>query len=214
MKKTIILLAISFVILSMSPILCQAQEQKPIQFGVKGGINLSDLYTSDASRSDMLAGVTLGVFDKLPLTNMIALQPEFYVTTKGASITYNSLLLDGTAKFNLTYLEVPLLCEVQVTHYIHVEFGPYLAYLIDGKVKNVANINLFNYEQNMNVNDYNRFDAGVALGAGVDVGTITMGARYNLGMTKVGKTRTFLGTNYTIPNANNGVINFYLAVAL
>jgi len=193
---------------------CTAQEPKQVQFGIKGGLNLSNLYTSDASSSDMMAGFNLGVYNKLPLTDFIAIQPEFYITTKGASVTYNSLLLDGTARFNLTYLEVPLLCEVNLTHFIHVEFGPYLAYLIDGKVKNVANINLFNYEENINVNDYNRFDAGVAFGAGLEVGTITMGARYNLGMTKVGKTKSFLGTDYTVPNANNGVVNFYMAVAL
>jgi hypothetical protein len=214
MKRLSILISISFMLISISYSTCQAQEIPPVQFGIKGGLNLSNLYTSDASRSDMLVGFNLGVFDKLPLNNSIAIQPEFYITTKGASVTYNNLLLDGTAKFNLTYLEVPLLCVVKVTRLLNVQFGPYLAYLIDGKVKNVANISLFNYEQNINVNDYNRFDAGVAFGAGLDVGGITMGARYNLGMTKVGKTETFLGSSYTVPNANNGVINFYLAVAL
>jgi len=135
------------------------------------------------------------------------------VTTKGASVTYNNLFVDGTAKFNLTYVEVPLLCVVNVTKLLNIQFGPYVAYLVDGKVKNVANVNLFNFEDNINVNDYNRIDAGVLLGAGLEVGAITMGARYNLGMTKVGKTKTFLGTEYTVPNANNAVINFNLAVA-
>jgi hypothetical protein len=200
-------------LISMTYLTSQAQELKTMQFGVKGGLNLSNLYTSDASSSDMIAGFNIGVFDKLPVTSFLAIQPEFYITTKGASVTYNNLFVDGTAKFNLTYLEVPLLCVVNVTKLLDLQFGPYVAYLIDGKVKNVANVSLFNFEQNINVNNYNRIDAGLVLGAGLDVGSITMGARYNLGMTKVGKTQSFLGTEYTIPNANNAVINFYISAA-
>jgi len=213
MKKQIILFSVSLLFISMTYMTCRAQEQKSMQFGVKGGLNLSNLNSSDASSSDMIVGFNVGVFDKLPVTNFIAIQPEFYIATKGASVTYNNLFVNGTAKFNLTYLEVPLLCVVNVTKLLNFQFGPYVAYLIDGKVKNVANVSLFNFEQNMNVNDYNRIDAGLVLGAGLDVGAITMGARYNLGMTKVGKTQSFLGTDYTIPNANNAVINFYISAA-
>jgi hypothetical protein len=214
MKKSILLISISFMMVFTSFNLCQAQEIKSLQVGVKGGLNLSNLYTSDATSSDMIAGFNLGVFTKLPVTNMLAFQPEIYVSTKGASITYNNLFVDGTAKFNLTYIEVPFLCVVNVTRLVNIQFGPYVAYLVDGKVTNVANINLFNFEQNINVNDYNRLDAGLVLGAGFDVGSITMGARYNYGMTKVGKTKTFLGTTTTVPNSTNGVINFYVSVGI
>lgn len=212
MKKLIIFTSVSLLLFGFSYLSCQAQENKGIQFGVKGGLNLSSLYASDASSSDMILGFNLGVFNKIPLTSFLAVQPEIYVTTKGASVTYDNVFVDGTAKFNLTYIEVPLLCVVNVTKLLNVQFGPYVAYLIDGKVKNVANVNLFNFEQNIDVNDYNRLDAGVALGAALEVGGITMGARYNLGMTKVGKTKSFLGTDYTVPNANNAVINFNLSV--
>lgn len=212
MKKPFILISIAFMLISLSSELCDAQAVKPIEFGVKGGLNLSNLYTSDASSSDMIVGFNLGVFNKIPVSSFLAVQPEFYVTTKGASVSYNNLFADGIAKFNLTYLEVPVLCVVNVTRLLNVQFGPYVAYLVDGKVKNGSNVNLFNFEKNINVNDYNRIDAGVALGAGLEVGTITMGARYNLGMTKVGKTKSFLGTDYIFPNANNGVINFNLSV--
>ena len=213
MKKPIILFSVSLLLISMTYLTCRAQELKPMQFGVKGGLNLSNLNTSDASSSDMLVGFNIGVFDKLPVTNFIAIQPEFYITTKGASVTYNNLLVNGTAKFNLTYLEVPLLCVVNVTKLLNIQFGPYVAYLVDGKVKNVANVSLLNFEKNINVNDYNRIDAGLVLGAGLDVGAITIGARYNLGMTKVGKTKSILGNDYTIPNASNTVINFYISAA-
>jgi hypothetical protein len=156
----------------------------------------------------------LAFFAKIPVSTLIALQPELSLSTKGATISYNNLFVDGTANFNLTYLEMPLLCVVNVTQRVNFQFGPYLAYLLDGKVTNKPNVNLFNFEQNMNVDNYNRVDAGIVLGAGIDIDAITMGARYNLGLTKVGKTRSFMGSDYTIPNSTNGVISFYLAVSL
>ena len=213
MKKPIIFISVSILLVCMAILPLQAQETKSMQFGIKGGLNLSSLNSSDGSTSDMLLGFNLGVFNKLPITSFLAIQPEFYVTTKGSQVTYNNLFVDGTAKFNLTYLEIPVLCVVNVTKLLNVQFGPYAAYMIDGKVTNVGNLNLFNFEQNINVNDYNRIDAGVVLGAGLEVGNITMGARYNLGMTKVGKTKTLLGSDYTVPDARNGVVNFNLAIA-
>jgi len=198
----------------MAFIPCQAQESKPLEMGIKGGVNISSLYTKDASKSDIIPGFNIGFFAKVPVTTLIAFQPELSLSTKGATISYNNLFVDGTANFNLTYLEMPLLCVVNVTQRVNFQFGPYLAYLLDGKVTNKSNVNLFNFEQNMNVNNYNRVDAGIVLGAGIDIDAITMGARYNLGLTKVGKPRSFIGSSYTIPNSTNGVISFYLAVSL
>ena len=212
--KKLVIISFSLMVLFMSNISCYAQELKSTQIGIKAGINISNLYTGDATRTDMIHGFNVGVFTRVPVTNFIAFEPEFYLTTKGASITYNNLLMDGTANFNLTYLELPVLCVINVTHLVNVQFGPYISYLIDYKIKNMANVNLFNFEQKINVNNYNHIDAGCLVGVGLDVGGITMGARYSLGLTKVGKTQTFLGTSYTVPNSNNGVINFYIAVAL
>ena len=212
MKKLIFSIYILGMFMAFIP--CQAQEAKPLEMGIKGGVNISSLYTKDASKSDIIPGFNIGFFAKVPVTTLIAFQPELSLSTKGATISYNNLFVDGTANFNLTYLEMPLLCVVNVTQRVNFQFGPYLAYLLDGKVTNKSNVNLFNFEQNMNVNNYNRVDAGIVLGAGIDIDAITMGARYNLGLTKVGKPRSFMGSSYTIPNSTNGVISFYLAVSL
>jgi len=211
MKNLVCIVAISLCTLVFIP--CKAQEMKPVQFGVIGGLNISNLYTTDAI-SNVIAGFNAGAFVRASITNTIALEPELYVSTKGASITYNSIIINGTANFNLTYLEMPLICIINITRLVNVQVGPYVSYLLDGKVKNVANINLFNFEQNINANDYNRVDAGVVVGAGLDVGAVTMGLRYNLGLTKVGKTKSLFGTSYTIPDASNAVLNFYVAVGL
>lgn len=213
MKKTIYLFSIAIALLSLS-IPGLAQEKNTLKVGIKGGLNLSNMYEGEVKKSEMLLGYNVGLFAKVPVTSFIAIQPEVYVTTKGSKTTYNSLLLDGTASFRLTYIEVPLLCVVNLTPVINLQFGPYVAYMIDGSVKNKSNVSLFDYEENINTNDYNRIDAGVAIGAGFDMGAVSFGVRYNLGLTKVGKTQTIGGTEYTVPNSCNNVVSAYIALAI
>ncbi len=206
--KIVFLLLLTFAMFNP----CQAQETKPTKFGLIGGINISNLYTKDASTADMIFGFNFGVFAHIPTVGILSVQPELYVSAKGASVTYNSLLVDGTANFNLTYLELPILGLLKVSDHINMQFGPYVSYLLAGKVTNMANIHIFNFEQNIDESNFNRIDAGLMLGMGAEVHSMTMGVRYSYGFSKVGKERSLLGNSYTIPNAGNGVVNFYLSV--
>ena len=186
----------------------------PARFGIKGGLNYSHLDLQNATNDQWLLGFNLGLFAKLPLTSSVAIQPELYYTTKGSNVTYNSLFVDGTARFNFNYLELPLLLVLNPVSILNIHFGPYISYLLNGIVTNGSNINLFNFENNINLSDYNRLDAGIAVGAGIDLGGLSVGLRYNFGLTKIGRERTFLGTTYTFPDARNGVLNAYLSLSL
>lgn len=192
----------------------RAQETDNSSFGFKGGVNFSNLYTEDAENSNTRIGFNAGVYAKMPITRLFAIQPEFYYTTKGAEVTYRNAFVDGTALFKLDYLELPLLLVVNVTNNFNIHVGPYAAVLISGKVKNDSNVGAFNFEDNINVDDYNRLDAGIAAGVGFDLGALGIGARYTYGVTKVGKERDFIGTRYTFPDAVNGVLNLYLSIGL
>jgi hypothetical protein len=212
MKHTLRIFIVSILSFGLAYAL-SAQETNRCRFGVKAGLNYSNLYTNDSDHSKTHAGLNVGLFASLPLSNRVSLQPELYYTTKGADVTYNNSFVDGTASFNLNYLEVPLLMVVHVTKNFNIHLGPYAAVLISGKVSNKSNVRLFDFEQNLNIDDYNRLDAGIAAGVGIDIGPLNIGARYNYGLTKVGKDRTFLGTRYRFPDAVNGVFNVYVAVS-
>ena len=215
MKKSIITIAASFLILLALHVPVQAQVNKDLpRLGIKGGVNFSSLYTQDSYDTKMLTGFNIGLFSKVPITGHIALQPEFYFTTKGAEVTYNNAFVDGIARFKLNYLELPLLLAINVTDNFNIHAGPYAAYLVSGKVSNESNVNAFDFEDNINSDDFNRFDAGIAVGAGVDVGSLGLGVRYNYGLSTVGKEKSFMGTTYTFPDAKNGVLNFYVALAI
>ncbi|MEI6408667.1 MAG: porin family protein [Bacteroidota bacterium] len=211
MKHLKIIFTVSILVFFLNT-LANAQETNQAKIGIKGGVNFSNLYTKDADNTKTLTGFNAGIFAKIPITSRFAIQPELYFTTKGADVTYRNAFVDGTARFKLDYVELPILIVANITKNFHIEAGAYAGVLVSGKVKNQSNVGLFNFEDNIKVEDYNRLDAGLAAGVGFDFGALGIGARYTYGLTKVGKEHTFLGTPYRFPDAVNGVLNVYLSV--
>jgi hypothetical protein len=175
------------------------------KFGVKGGVNFSNLYTDNADDENVLTGFNIGLYAKVPVTNSISIQPEIYYTGKGAEVVYNNAFASGTAKFKLNYIEVPVMLVANVTKNFNVQVGPYAGYLISGKTTNESGT--YNFEDNINTDDFNKIDAGVAAGLGLDLETVSFGVRYNYGLTKIGKENTT--TNQAFPDSKNSVLSFY-----
>ena len=182
-------------------------------FGIKGGLNISNLYTKNVDDENKLLGFNVGIFAELPVNSMISLQPELLLTTKGAENTYNNVFADGATKFRLTYVEVPLLLKANITNNFNIHFGPYAAYLVNAKITDVSS-NGTTSTQELNEDDLNRFDLGVAAGLGFQFGGFGIGARYNYGLTTVGKEQTILGQTYTSPDGKNSVLSLYATIKL
>jgi hypothetical protein len=181
------------------------------EFGVKGGFNMSNLYQNDADDENVLYGFNAGVYATLPVSDFIAIQPELLFTTKGAELDYNNAFASGNAKFKLNYIELPLLVRVNITKNFNVHAGGYASYLVSSKVTGDGD---FNFEEEIDTDDLNKFDAGLSAGVGVDFTPISVGLRYNYGLTTVGKERTFAGTTYTIPDAKNSNLTLYVSYKL
>jgi hypothetical protein len=184
------------------------------KFGVKGGVNFSNLYTDDVEDNNILTGFNVGVFAKLPITQTFAIQPELLYTTKGAELKYNNAFVTGTSTFKLNYLELPVLLVVNLSENFNVHAGPYFAYLIDGEAKNDSQGTLFDAENNLDNDDFNKFDTGLSVGIGYDTDKIGFGVRYNYGLQKVGKERNYNGIDYTYPDGKNSAINLYLSYSI
>ena len=182
------------------------------QFGVKGGVNFSNLYTENVEDNNVLTSFTVGVFATLPITDFIAIQPELLYSGKGAELVYNNAFAEGSAKFKLNYIEVPVLLKINITDNLNIHAGPYFAYLIDAQVKNESDNGIFDFEESYDNDDFNKFDMGLSGGIGFDFNSFGIGARYNYGLTNVGKERTILGQTYTIPDAKNSNISLYLSL--
>ena len=184
------------------------------RFGIKGGLNISNLYTNDVNSKNTLLGFNGGVFLKIALTDFIAFQPELLYTTKGAELTYNNSFVVGQGRFSLSYLEVPLLAVINITKNVNVHGGVYVASLTDVTIKNLNNNGSYNFEQQLNKDNFETLDYGLTAGVGADFGKTSFGLRYEYGMKTVGKDKSFLGATYRFPDARNSNLSFYISLSI
>src|SRR6478609_10807829 len=127
MKTTkIFLLSAMF---AMTICLVQAQDDRPApKFGLKGGINLSNLYNGDVGDENLKVGLNLGLMAKMPINNGFAIQPEVIYSSQGSRINYNnSILGKGEYRFNLNYVQVPVLAVINIGEYFNIHVGPYVS---------------------------------------------------------------------------------------
>lgn len=206
MKNSNKLLFASLVAGFMSFTSVQAQD-KTASYGFKGGLNFSNLYTDNVDDNNVLTGFNAGLYAKFPITNSIAIQPEISYTTKGAELVYDNAFAQGTAKFNINYIEVPVLLVMNITDNFNVHVGPYAAYMVSGKTTNDSNFGSSQAE--LDTNDFNKFDAGLAGGVGIDLDVVNFGVRYNYGLTRIGKEDSFISSD-----AKNSVLSAYIGLKL
>lgn len=215
MKIYSAILACTIFLLGISPVDTSAQVTKGRilpRVGIKAGLNYSNIFSDGVDRNS-LAGFNAGLFAKVPVTGSVSIQPELYFTTKGSRLTYNSTFANGDAQFKLSYLELPVLFVYNLSRHFNIQAGPYVSYLLDGKATNKSSAPIFDFENQLKNDDYNRLDAGLAAGLALDVSKISFGARYTYGMTTIGKENTYAGTNYRFPDGKNSVFNFYVALS-
>ena len=140
------------------------------------------------------------------------MQPEISFTTKGVELQHDSAFAQGTRKFRLNYLEVSLLLKANLTDNFNVHFVLYAAFLVDSKITNESLNGSHNTKDNIDEDDLNKFDHGLAAGIGFDFDSFGIGARYNYGLNKVGKQRTVIGQTFTFPDSKNSVWSVYAAI--
>lgn len=182
--------------------------------GLKAGVNASSFFIDHVSDRNTMAGFNVGLFMKVPLGPKLSLMPELYYITKGSQVRYHDAFADGDARFRLNYLEVPILLGLNLVRHFNIHAGPYVSYLLDGNVRNRSLAPLFDFERNINADNYNRMEGGLALGLALDFTKFSVGARYYYGMTDIGRSIQYGPTYYTFPDARNSVLNIYAALSL
>lgn len=183
-------------------------------FGVKGGVNFSNLISDEVTDNNVLTSFNAGVYFNMPIGDRFSFQPEVLYSRKGAELKYDNFFATGSSKFKLNYIEVPVLIKANITENLNVHFGPYLAYLIDAKATNETANGTFDFEKEFSNDDFNKFDAGLSGGIGFDFDAFGIGVRYNYGLTKIGKERTIAGQTFTTPDAKNSSLSVYAAIKL
>lgn len=175
------------------------------RFGIKGGFNLSDMMVKDDDQSfdeDITVKSTfnLGLVSEFELTDNLYLEPGLLFNMKGYN--YNTEFSEDGRTFTyhedlkVNYLEIPINLKFATdTRFAKVygAVGPYIAFALNGKVKTVTTFDGESVKDNFPVefgnggvnDDMVRFDSGLNFGAGVEFGSIQIGASYGLGLSNI-----------------------------
>lgn len=211
-----IIAALSLVAMSIT---AQAQQQQTSsetaltpKFGIKGGLNFANLYVDDVKDEHVKLGGNIGLFAKLPIVKGISIQPEILYSTKGAKLTYDNVFQgSGEYRFNLNYVETPLLMVFNVTPNFSLSAGGYISYLTSANIKTVRTDGTVAGVNNLKADDFHRFDNGLIGGVSVDVQNFTFGARYSYGLQPIGKSGNLSG-DFT-KDSKNSVASVFVGIA-
>jgi len=134
MKK--IVLMVAAVALMAGSISAQVVDNRnELQFGLKIGLNLSNVYDSEGEQFDADAkfGLAAGGFLSIPIGTYLGVQPEILFSQKGFKAT--GTLLGSPYEFTRTtsYLDIPLLIALKPSPMVTLLAGPQYSYLMKQK---------------------------------------------------------------------------------
>jgi hypothetical protein len=203
------LFAVILVALGLATVPAFAQEQNVTRIGVKGGANFSNFRVDDVGDNNVKVGLNLGLFAKLPVSEAVAIQPELLYSSKGSKLTYDNFLQgEGEYRFNLNYLELPVLAVFSLGDHFNIHAGPYAAYLTSANIKDLNDDGTIQDIKDLNEKNFNRFDYGIAAGIGADFNGFIAGVRYNYGLNEVGESGSLSGQ--LTSDSKNSVASVYV----
>ncbi|MBN1186267.1 MAG: PorT family protein [Bacteroidales bacterium] len=160
-----------------------------VSFGVKAGLNLSNIAGDDTEDMKIKPGFQIGLTTDIEL-GAIGIQPSLLLSTKGAKMDVDP----ATGKINLFYVEVPVNVYYGIPigdNALQIIAGPYVGIGVSGKAK-------FEYEGETEETDIqfvgdivdadedkipmNRLDFGLNFGAGFKTGPVQIQLLYGLGL--------------------------------
>ena len=149
------------------------------RFGLKAGLNISNINSNNTGNLDPKAGVNAGALVNIPLQYSWAVQPEIYFSSQGAKYySYN----DGYEhQLILNYVNIPLLIQYKLRGGVFLETGPQVGFLTDAKDKvgSIETGNVYN-------SDFKNVDFSWSFGLGYkSISGLGVDLRYNPGISNV-----------------------------
>ncbi len=160
--------------------------QAQIKFGVRAGLNASNVsFTNLPDRSERF-GFHVGGFVDVPLvSNFMSVQPELSYSVKGAGFKF----LNDRQTLNMNYVDflLPVAFKLDV---FQIQVGPFASYLVS-----TPDYKFYN-DNTVTVDAFKKYDAGFTAGLGYNFSKIMVGIRYNQGFIDLTKdnARPFLGS--------------------
>jgi hypothetical protein len=174
-------------------------------FGVRAGLNLSDMYVmlDDVTYSDdskMYPGFHIGPTMELPINEMFTFETALLLSTKGFKMSekesFNGDTYETKIKLNRLYLDIPLTAKASFdvgSVKIFGTFGPYIGIPLSRKAKyeytyhSVTETEEGNIDfgSNKDEDDFKRLDFGLTASLGVELNSIQISINYGLGLANI-----------------------------
>jgi len=156
--------------------------QKPsFDLGLKAGISFAKLNTNFAKEENR-TGFQGGVWARIGAVGFFV-QPEAYLIGKNGDFEFDDDGSRVTGEARFTSLDIPVLLGSRVgTNNFNIRFmaGPVVSFIIKDKTKLSTVV-----ADAADIRDYKDQAWGAQLGAGIDVGKITLDLRYEAGISNI-----------------------------
>jgi len=174
--------------------------------GIKGGLNVSNLITDEVTDKNARYGFHAGVYAQLFAKEGFAIQPELNYSTKGNKVTTTFGVIDQETKFNLSYLDIPVLAVFKLGNAAEIHAGAYWAYLVGANIDTDGDLG--NGFVEFDRDNFDNWDYGLVGGIGFNLGAVQLGARYNYGLNTIARSS---GAKAMLGDTKNSVGQIYLA---
>jgi len=180
MKKIILSV---LVIMTFSSLAIAQKKDEGFKFhlGIKGGANMNKI-NGQSFKDGYELGYQVGAFAEIDLNKNIGIQPEVLFSQSSTKVAQgfkdiyqniDNAVLDDNVRLN--YLSVPVLLRINTGKLLTFHVGPEFSILV-------------NDHENLLENGQNAFkkgDFGMIAGAQVNLGTLRIYGRYNVGLTNI-----------------------------
>lgn len=185
---TFITLIIFILGVGVTSTLAQTYEKESLTWGLKAGVNVSDLYGDDVGQTDVRGNFSGGILLNYRFNDYWALQPEVIFNIKGADVASGLAGENGPAEYEFGYLNIPVLAK------FYIPTGSVLSPNLYAGPE--VGFKLYGDSNNNDINDELKdAEFGIAFGAGLDfnlgsdpsdfIRTVGLDLRYSLGLTDV-----------------------------
>lgn len=175
----------TFLLMALPSFNIQAQTK----FGIRGGLNVTNISFDKLPDRGERFGFHAGVFADIPIIlDFIQLQPELSYSEKGAAFKF----LGDRKTLNMRYVDFLLPVAFRLGS-IDLQVGPFAAYLIS-----TPDYKVFDNTEVV-VDAFKKLDVGLTAGLSYNFAPMTIGIRYNQGLVDItnDKGRAFLGEGKT-----------------
>ena len=151
-----------------------------LKFGAKAGLNLTNIVGDDVEDVDLKAGLYVGGFMNVSLSDYLSFQPELLYSIQGWKIDD-----DDDMTIRTSYINVPLLLKISLgrSDKIHIYAGPQLGFL----VKAEAEAEQGDVSATLDIKDeMTSVDFSLNLGLSFNVSNnMSLDIRYNRGLSNI-----------------------------